>query len=234
MKVRRFKVFFNGNQLFDFILNKKGDTISTVFEIISTKINCPKCNDNTLIIRVEDTPSIDSFCITPNCKHTIEVKSILAEGEQEDAFIGKPFPINMGSVNTYKEARKRNKSLMVFWYNYITKSEDYYEVIIRNVLMFDMDKFNETNCEKNIVLQRKKSTMRKRMKFTIFPELSSFIQLFFNDFVNIVSIFSKRQFEAHVKYLINKRMKSHKNDFFNKKININKNYNDLKYFQRSK
>lgn len=204
----RIQVYFQGKILLDYINNQKDhNKIPKTFEILSTKIGCPKCHSDSMVDRIGYTPSVDSFCCYLDCHHSIEVKSILAEGLHKEAFTHIPFIIKAGSVNTYKSVNKLNKTLLLFWYNVVEKEKDYVKIEIRNCLTFEMVKLLEgINCSSEIVLQRKKNKFKPRLNLKIFPESCRFECLNFTDFKYNVSVGTKRQKKVISDSIIKKKI----------------------------
>lgn len=208
----RIQVYFKNNRLMDYInCQKNHNKIPKTFEILSTKIGCPRCKDDSLVSREGYTPSIDSFCCYNKCHHTLEVKSILAEGNHKDAFIDLPFVVKMGSVRTYENINKKNKTLLLFWYNIIERENDFVKVVIRNCLTFEMEKlFDGKNCSTEIVLQRKKTKFKPRLNLRIFPESCNFKALSLKDFKYDVSVGTKRQEKVIIDCIIRKQFEENK------------------------
>ena len=190
-------------------LQKDHNKIPKTFEILSTMIGCPKCNGDTLVDRIGYTPCIDSFCCHNWCHHSIEVKSILAEGRQKDAFTGDPFVVKVGSRITYERITKSNKSLMLFWYNILERKKDFVRIVIRNSITFNMENLREgVNCKKEIVLQKKKRSMKPRVNLKIFPESCKYKALLCKDFKYRVSLGSMRQRKAAIDSIVAKAVTS--------------------------
>ncbi len=155
----RIVILCEGKKLLDYHNNSKNhNRIPNSFEKLTTQLGCPKCNKNTLVECLGYCPSIDNICISSNCHHSIEVKSILAEGSQSDGFVKeKGFGLKLGSVNTYEKVNK-NKTLLLFWYNIKIQTEDFVILDIKDIVMIPMTKlYVGKNCKRLIVKQKKKT-----------------------------------------------------------------------------
>lgn len=176
----RIIIYYDNKILLDYLNTSiHHNKIPYSFEKLSTLIECPSCNNNSIIERFGYFPCVDSFCHYTNCHHTIEVKSILAEGNQKNAYQSIPFDVKLGSPKTYSNITKQNKSLMIFWYNIDETNEYQTTLSIRNCIIYNMEKFEiGYNCLKENVLQGKKI----RLNLKIFPEFSIYKELFTSDF----------------------------------------------------
>lgn len=187
----------NEKVLLDYInTNKNLNKIPNTFEKLTTQMKCPQCGCVSLIEEEKYLPSIDVICTNRLCRHTIEVKSILAEGSQSKAWVkDKKIKIKLGSVNTYANITKYNKSLILFWYNIIETTETESIIKLRNCILIPMEKFREgLNCKTSIVLQKKKTKYKQRISLEIFPEFSyAFTHIVYGDFSYINSMYTNRQ-----------------------------------------
>jgi transposase-like protein len=177
-------IYFDNKKILDYVNNDNShNKIPYSFEKLSTLINCPSCGNNSIIEKLGYFPSIDSFCHYFNCHHTIEVKSILAEGRHQYAYQSIPFDVKLGSPEIYKNLKKINKTLLIFWYNILYSDEKTTILTIRNCIMYPMEYFKEGfNCSREIVFQRKKIKIKKRLNLKIFPEFSIFKELLVDNF----------------------------------------------------
>lgn len=176
--------------------NKNLNKIPNTFEKLATQLKCPKCGCASLIEEENYLPSIDVICTRRSCRHTIEAKSILAEGSQKGGWLkDKNIKIKLGSVNTYASVRKRNKSLLVCWYNIIILTEKYAIIELKNCILIPMDELLEdVNCKRYIVLQRKKTKFKERVSLEIFPEFSTYFRhITPGDLTAINSMYTNRQ-----------------------------------------
>lgn len=205
----RIQVYFKDELLIDYKNNNKNhNKIPKTFEILSTKLGCLKCKSDSLVERDGYTPAVDCFCCFHDCHHTVEVKSILAEGSQKDAFKNRPFVVKVGSVRTYFRVDKKNKSFVLFWYNIIEKRDNFVVIQIKNCLSFDMEELIDgVNCSTEIVLQRKKTKLKPRMNLKIFPESCKIKVLSLKDFKYNLSHGSTRQNKVIVDSMIRNQLK---------------------------
>lgn len=206
----RIEVYFQEKLLIAYDnIQKDHNKIPKTFEILTSMLGCPKCRDDTLVDTGGYTPCNDLFCSYYLCGHTIEVKSILAEGAHSEAFTNdRPFVVMVGSPQTYHNITKHNKTMLLYWYNIIKRTNDFVKIRIRNSIVFNMEGFVEgINCRKKIVLQRKKRVLKPRLKLVIFPKSCMYKSLIADDFKYKVSTGSKRQENAMLNKIIVNCMK---------------------------
>jgi hypothetical protein len=202
-----------GKRLMDITNTSKNmNKIPNSFEKLATQLPCPKCKSNTLIECKGYIPSIDVICSHRDCRHSIEVKSILAEGSQKNAYTpGEIINIKLGSVNTYKNIRKVNKSLLLCWYNIIIDDDtEIYKINVRDCILMPMSEFNDgKNCKTTIVLQKKKTKYKKRLKLEIFPEFSVYFSKLSKDDFNLKnSLYSYRQYISNFLVFFSKLLRN--------------------------
>jgi len=207
----RIRVRFKNSILIDYInIKKDHNKIPKTFEILSTRLGCPKCNSDSMTDRYGYQPSIDSFCCINSCHHSIEVKSILAEGSQSSGFTAnKPIKVKLGSPNTYKSVNKNNKTLMLFWYNILYQDDMFVDIEMKDCVSVLMSTLLVgKNCSLEKVLQKKKTKYKERLNLQIFPELC-ILKVFKNiDFKHNTSIWTKRQLNVIMNTIVNKKFRN--------------------------
>lgn len=189
------KILFREKVVFNNIIDSKDQhKIPQAFEYLSTQLKCPKCFNNSLVKTSGSIPALDNRCTYFNCGHGIEVKSIIALGKQKNSYKSdKNIFLKLGSIKTYEDVKKKNKSLLLFWYNVIKEADSLIELVIRDSIIIDMDKLNNGyNCKTSIVLQKKKGKYKKRVKLEIFPEFL-YNTMFPNQFSGLSSLNNKNQ-----------------------------------------
>jgi hypothetical protein len=101
---------------------KQGDQQSIMFEKLTTKLLCYRCNQNTLVHNTSYTPFQDVFC--KSCNYTYEVKSVRQLGKQKNGI--ESGYLKLGAESTYKNISSRtNTGLLIYYYLPITRCNDY-------------------------------------------------------------------------------------------------------------
>lgn len=165
-------IFYKDNILLNYTNESNHhNKIPNSFEKLSTQLGCPHCKNDTLVELFGYHPCIDNICCDNHCHHTIETKTILAEGMQEKALQkDKNIRLKLGSPDKYKHVNKKNKSLLIYWYNIIYKDANIIKIKIRNIVLMSMEYLcNGINCKTFIELQRKKTKLKERLSIEIFP-----------------------------------------------------------------
>jgi len=188
-------IYFDNKVLLSYVnTDNSHNKIPNSFEKLSTQLGCPRCTTDSLVELLGYHPCIDNICSVTHCHHTVETKSILAEGSQEKAFEkGKSFMFKLGSRRHYEYVNKKNKSLIIYWYNIIFQDENLIKIKIRNVVLISMELLlNGINCKTFIQLQKKKTKLKERLAIEIFPRLQM-KELYVDDFKYKNSMNTKRQ-----------------------------------------